>query len=156
MAGLYKKVLAGKWGALPPHFSDDLSKTVGELMRVEAQMRPSCSQILELPQVRRISEQLFGVDTTMKEQRTEQIDLLQTIKVPKNLLYLTDRLPKPFYQEIPAAADEKKNETKERKRKSQKPKKLNSQDEYSPVGEENSVRGSKLQSRGEQPTSAKE
>lgn len=43
MAGLYKKVLAGKWGSLPPHFSDDLSKTVGELMRVEAQMRPSCA-----------------------------------------------------------------------------------------------------------------
>lgn len=154
MAGLYKKVLAGKWGALPPHFSDDLSKTVGDLMRVEAQMRPSCSQILELPQVRRISEQLFGVDTTMKEQRSEQIDLLQTIKVPKNLLYLTDRLPKPFYQEIPAA-DEKKEETKERKKKSQKPKKLKSQDEYSPVGEENSARGSKLQSR-EQQTSARD
>ena len=36
MAGLYKKVLAGKWQPLPTHFSEDLSNTVGELMRVEA------------------------------------------------------------------------------------------------------------------------
>lgn len=89
--------------------------------------------------MRRMSEQLFGVETTLKEQRSEQIDLLQTIKVPKNLLYLTDRLPKPFYQEIP---DEKKEEKP--KQRSKKPKKLKSTDEYSPVGEENSARDSKL------------
>lgn len=30
-----------------------------------------------------------------------QIELLSTIRVPKNLLYLTDRLPKPSYDKNP-------------------------------------------------------
>lgn len=51
-----------------------------------------------MPAVVRMGEQLFldefydGVDDSPL-----QNELLSTIRVPKNLLYLTDRLPKPSY-----------------------------------------------------------
>jgi NIMA (never in mitosis gene a)-related kinase len=58
-------------------------------------MRPSCEKILEMPVVRKKVEKLFGNDFFFDEE--PQMNLLSTIRVPKNLLYLTDRLPKPMY-----------------------------------------------------------
>lgn len=58
-------------------------------------MRPSCDKILEMPIVRKKTEKLFQND--IFEDQNEQLNLLSTIRVPKNLLYLTDRLPKPQY-----------------------------------------------------------
>jgi NIMA (never in mitosis gene a)-related kinase 1/4/5 len=58
-------------------------------------MRPSCDKILEMPVVRKKVEKLFGNDFFFDEE--PQLNLLSTIRVPKNLLYLTDRLPKPMY-----------------------------------------------------------
>ena len=58
-------------------------------------MRPSCDKILEMPIVRKKTEKLFQND--IFDDQNEQINLLSTIRVPKNLLYLTDRLPKPQY-----------------------------------------------------------
>jgi NIMA (never in mitosis gene a)-related kinase len=57
-------------------------------------MRPSCEKILDLPIVRKKIEKLFSDDFDNVE---PQMTLLCTIRVPKNLLYLTDRLPKPQY-----------------------------------------------------------
>jgi NIMA (never in mitosis gene a)-related kinase len=57
-------------------------------------MRPSCDKILELPIVRKKIEKLFPEDF---DDMISQNNLLSTIRVPKNLLYLTDRLPKPAY-----------------------------------------------------------
>jgi NIMA (never in mitosis gene a)-related kinase len=57
-------------------------------------MRPSCEKILDLPIVRKKIEKLFSDDFDNVE---PQMTLLSTIRVPKNLLYLTDRLPKPQY-----------------------------------------------------------
>lgn len=58
-------------------------------------MRPSCDKILEMPIVRKKTEKLFQND--IFDDQNEQVNLLSTIRVPKNLLYLTDRLPKPQY-----------------------------------------------------------
>jgi len=56
-------------------------------------MRPSCEKILEMPSIRKRIEKLFPQD----EFYDSNSSLLNTIRVPKNLLYLTDRLPKPSY-----------------------------------------------------------
>lgn len=45
-----------------------------------------------------MGEKIFGNDFYEKSLEAE---LLQTIRVPKNLLYLTDRLPKPHYEQSP-------------------------------------------------------
>jgi NIMA (never in mitosis gene a)-related kinase len=57
-------------------------------------MRPSCEKILDMPFIRKKIEKLFPEDF---EDDVPQMNLLSTIRVPKNLLYLTDRLPKPAY-----------------------------------------------------------
>lgn len=57
-------------------------------------MRPSCDSILDMPIVRAKIQKLFPDDF---HEIDPQLNLLSTIRVPKNLLYLTDRLPKPCY-----------------------------------------------------------
>jgi hypothetical protein len=48
-----------------------------------------------MPIIRKRIEKLFPEDFLYDTQNS--LNLLNTIKVPKNLLYLTDRLPKPNY-----------------------------------------------------------
>lgn len=50
-----------------------------------------------MPAVTRMGEKLFG-DKYYDDVEPTNLDLLSTIRVPKNLLYLTDRLPKPMYE----------------------------------------------------------
>ena len=48
-----------------------------------------------------MGEKLFGEDFHQFNQSDFQSEMLKTIRIPKNLLYLTDRLPKPHYDESP-------------------------------------------------------
>lgn len=96
MAGLYKKVLKGVYPKIPTHFSSDLNNCIKALVNVQAQTRPTCTEILEMPAVVKMGTKIFK-DDFYEEQYIPQGDLLSTIRVPKNLLYLTDRLPKPIY-----------------------------------------------------------
>lgn len=57
-------------------------------------MRPSCDKILDMPIIRKKIEKLLPDPF---EENDPNMNLLSTIRVPKNLLYLTDRLPKPAY-----------------------------------------------------------
>ena len=66
------------------------------MIQVIPKMRPDCDKILELPLVQKKIEQLFPEDFFYETDQCK-MNLLSTIRVPKNLLYLTDRLPKPNY-----------------------------------------------------------
>lgn len=61
-------------------------------------MRPTCDKILALPSVlpKIQSEKIKLAD----DDDIEQDVLLNTIKIPKNLAMLTDRLPKPTYNNV--------------------------------------------------------
>lgn len=54
-----------------------------------------------MPAVVRMGEQLF-MDDFFEDMESSPINnqLLSTIRVPKNLLYLTDRLPQPRYGDV--------------------------------------------------------
>ena len=95
MQGLYKKVLRGIYPKIPNVFSNELAQTIKFLVQVAPQMRPSCDKILEMPIVRKKMDKLFPRDSF--DDSEPQMNLLSTIRVPKNLLYLTDRLPTPMY-----------------------------------------------------------
>lgn len=95
MAGLYKKVLKGVYPKVPTHFSTDLGNVIRMTLTVQAQLRPTCNEILEHPTVAKMGQRFFGKD--YYEEVYGEPNLLSTIRVPKNLLYLTDRLPKPIY-----------------------------------------------------------
>ncbi|EAR99285.2 plant dual-specificity MAP kinase kinase family domain protein (macronuclear) [Tetrahymena thermophila SB210] len=92
MEGLYKKVIRGYYPRIPPHFSQDLANVIRALLQVAPHLRPSADKILQLPAViKRVNDShLLEVDEGVPF-------LLTTIRVPKNLHYLTDRLPKPNY-----------------------------------------------------------
>ncbi|EAR83720.2 plant dual-specificity MAP kinase kinase family domain protein (macronuclear) [Tetrahymena thermophila SB210] len=96
MEGLYKKVIRGYYPRIPPHFSQDLANIIRSLLQVSPQLRPSCDKILQMPAViKRMNDSLLTeVDEAI------QNNLLNTIKIPKNLHYLTDRLPKPNYEPL--------------------------------------------------------
>lgn len=97
MAGLYRKVLKGVYSRIPEHFSADLANVIKQLVQVQAAARPNCDEILEMPAVKKMGERLFK--DFYEEESEAKNQLLSTIRVPKNLLYLTDRLPKPSYDD---------------------------------------------------------
>jgi len=74
--------------------------------------------------VRRIGEKLFK-DDFYEETYEQNPELLSTIRVPKNLLYLTDRLPKPIYESIENKTNRgRKEETDDLKRRTHDNKEL--------------------------------
>ena len=94
MEGLFNKVCKGQFSRIPDRFSDDLFKIVQYLLQVNSIQRPSCDQILQHPIILKRIEYFksFG-----NEEENEDKCLLKTIHMPKNLLFLSDKLPKPNY-----------------------------------------------------------
>lgn len=97
MEGLYNKVIRGQYSRLPERFSKDLQTIVKMLLQVSSQSRPSCDQILKHPIIQNRIEYFKSYGS--EENLTEDQALLKTIKIPKNLLFLSDKLPKPNYKE---------------------------------------------------------
>ena len=94
MEGLYNKVCKGQFSRIPDKFSEDLSKIVQYLLQVNPILRPSCEQILNHPIIQKRIEYFKSF---AGEEDTEDKCLLKTIHMPKNLLFLSDKLPKPNY-----------------------------------------------------------
>ena len=94
MEGLFNKVCKGQYNRIPDRFSEDLFKIVQYLLQVNSIQRPSCEQILQHPIILKRIEYFksFG-----GEDENEDKCLLKTIHMPKNLLFLSDKLPKPNY-----------------------------------------------------------
>jgi NIMA (never in mitosis gene a)-related kinase len=87
---LYSKVLKGSYPRIPPSFSSDISLMIKTLLQVDPKNRPSTTQILHMPiLVARHNEQPEACD--------DEIDLLGTIRVPRNMKLLADMLPKSKY-----------------------------------------------------------
>jgi len=102
MEGLYKKVLKGSYKRIPPNYSHTLAGVVRMLLQVQANIRPTCGNVFSyiLDQVLKLPAVLNRIEKILPESKVDDIDesvLLSTIKVPNNLMYLTERLPKPNY-----------------------------------------------------------
>ena len=93
MQGLYKKVLKGQYPKIPSHYSQDLSKIIRVLLQVHAHLRPTTDQLLKMPTM------MDKFELLEDESPSEQSILLKTIRYPKDLYYLTDRLPRANYLE---------------------------------------------------------
>jgi NIMA (never in mitosis gene a)-related kinase len=94
MEGLFNKVCKGQYSRIPERFSDDLFQIIQFLLQVNPNTRPSCEQILNHPVVQKRIEYFKSF---AGEDETEDNYLLKTIHMPKNLLFLSDKLPKPNY-----------------------------------------------------------
>ena len=95
MEGLFHKVIKGQINKIPDRFSDDLFSIVKLLLQVNSDNRPSCDRILKNVIVKKRIEYFNSFNRTDVD--NEDQNLLRTIKIPKNLLFLSDKLPKPNY-----------------------------------------------------------
>jgi len=113
MEGLYTKVckgklllllnnLLGQFSRIPERFSSDLADVLKLLLQVQPEARPCCDQILSNPTINKKIE-------NFKQKLEDSNDniLLQTIKVPKNILLLSDRLPQSNYAKLGIKAGRK-------------------------------------------------
>jgi NIMA (never in mitosis gene a)-related kinase 1/4/5 len=91
MQGLCKKVMKGNYPSIPARYSKDLSSLIATLLQVSPSKRPSCSQILHMPA---LEEHLLEEDDYEICQ-----ELLNTIKFPRNIKTLNNRLPKSQYKD---------------------------------------------------------
>ncbi|KAM3138397.1 hypothetical protein pb186bvf_009483 [Paramecium bursaria] len=99
MEGLYKKVQKGLFERIPSKYSNDLLNIISLCLQVSPNLRPSAQQLIQNPifikNTKQFEEQDYGANT-----------LLQTIKVPKNMNQLGDKLPRSKYEESNKSFDE--------------------------------------------------
>ena len=103
MEGLYNKVIKGHYPKIGDRYSSDISEIIKILLKVNPSDRPTCAQILKH---RIIKKRLEFFKSNANFEDIDNIDegvLLQTIRIPKNVLFLADRLPGSNY-------NKKKNE----------------------------------------------
>ena len=79
------------------------------MLQVSAHLRPTCDKLLRMPGITKRIEKFFPGENF--DQDIQNI-LLQTIRIPRNLLYLTDRLPKPKYELAAESQDSKSLENR--------------------------------------------
>lgn len=95
MDGLFKKVVKGAFAKQPSHYSVDLNNIVKMFLKVNPQLRPNCDKIQLAPPIQRRTD-----ENILEAEGEAALELLQTIKLPSNLHYLTDKLPKSNYNPI--------------------------------------------------------
>ena len=98
MDELYKRVLSGDISQLPSQYSTDLYEIVSLLIKVNPDKRPNCNDILNNSIVKKRIEFFKNKENDVEIDENEEQNLLKTIHMPKNLLYLSNQLPKPNYK----------------------------------------------------------
>ena len=96
---LYNEVIHGQYGKISDNYSQDIKEIIKFILKVNPQDRPSCGQILNHKFVKKRLE-FFKAQAGYDEENLDDLDegvLLKTIRIPKNILFLTERLPEPNY-----------------------------------------------------------
>ena len=89
MRGLYKKVVCGDYPPIPSRYSQDLSRIIALLLKVDPRKRPSCAELLENSVVLKHCQSEEPVPT--------ENNLLGTIRMPKHIGALAGSLPSSNY-----------------------------------------------------------
>lgn len=97
MKGLYSKVVAGKFDPISPMYSDDFRNMIKQCLQVRATDRPTCDKILAMPGLlNHLTGTLEEIDRNAV-QPDDNESLLKTIKMPRRMGQITERLPAPQY-----------------------------------------------------------
>ena len=104
MDKLYNKVIKGQYGKISDRYSDDIKEIIKLLLKVNPKERPNCTQILNHDIIKKRLD-FFQVQSGFEDEldTNDEGVLLKTIKVPKNIIFLTEKLPVANY-------DDKNNE----------------------------------------------
>ena len=95
MEGLFEAVTQGVYPPIPAFYSRELASVIKLMLQQNPSNRPGTDKLLK-------SSLLLKKAAELNLGRNESLDtkLLQTIRVPKKLHYLTDRLPKSNYDSL--------------------------------------------------------
>ena len=94
MNGLYKRVLKGAYPEIPKKYTKDLADVIMRLLSVEPKLRPSCQQILDMPQVRKRMAKLFPNEKNYDSPDPSQYNIEEeSIGISKNELLNTIKVP---------------------------------------------------------------
>jgi NIMA (never in mitosis gene a)-related kinase len=97
MEGLFKAVTLGVYPPVNQKYSKELSHMIKLMLQQKPKSRPSAEKILSSALIQKKVEELHL--ESIKADETNQ-ELMKTIRLPKKLHYLTDRLPKPNYDNL--------------------------------------------------------
>eukprot|EP00347_Sterkiella_histriomuscorum_P008187 403346048 len=103
MQGLYQRVLKGVYPKIPSIYSVELGAMIKCMLQVDPNNRPTCKQIMSIPAFLKkcsvfLNEELGIVQDDNEEENSETLNMmLGTIRIPKNLRLLSERLPKSNY-----------------------------------------------------------
>lgn len=100
MQGLYKKVQKGTFDRIPSQYSVDLFNVISLCLTTSPTQRPSTDQLLNNPLVIKNSKEI----NVAPSHESANLELLSTIKVPKNMRALQQQLPKSNYNQVQAKA----------------------------------------------------
>jgi len=94
MESLYQKVKRGIFEPIPSEYSIDLYHLIAMCLQVSSSARPDCDDLLSSPFIQKRGGEYLK---NMSSSAATQSQLLSTIRVPKNLRWLSKQLPKPKY-----------------------------------------------------------
>ena len=100
MEKLYNKVIQCQYGKISERYSEDIKEIIKLLLKVKTKDRPTCAQILKHPLVKKRLEffQAQAGNDNIDIDDMEEGVLLRTIRIPSNLLCLSDKLPEANYE----------------------------------------------------------
>ena len=99
MEQLYNAVIKGQYRKIGDKFSNDMREIIDYLLKVNPKDRPNCDEILKHPIVKKRLE--FFQAQAGENEDLDNIDegvLLRTIRIPKNIIFLSDNLPEKNYE----------------------------------------------------------
>ena len=97
MQNLYQNVLRGIYQQISMKYSDDLRKIIKQILVVNPKNRPSSSELLENPIIKRKIVEL-GLNKDNKKKNEEKARLMKTIKIPMNMSHINNELPQKKYE----------------------------------------------------------
>ena len=100
MEKLYNKVIQCQYGKISDRYSEDIKEIIKLLLKVKTKERPTCAQILKHPLIKKRIEffQAQAGNDNIDIDDMEEGVLLRTIRIPSNLLCLSDKLPEANYE----------------------------------------------------------
>ena len=100
MEQLYNRVIKGQYKRIGEKYSNDMNEIIEFLLKVNPKDRPNCDEILKHPIIKKRLEFFqaqAGENDTMMDNIDEGV-LLRTIRIPKNIIFLSDNLPEKNYE----------------------------------------------------------
>ena len=100
MEELFNRVIKGQYKRIGDKYSEDMNEIIDFLLKVNPRDRPNCDEILKNPIIKKRLE-FFQAQAGESDVMMDNIDegvLLRTIRIPKNIIFLSDNLPEKNYE----------------------------------------------------------